>query len=401
MKILLLENINEVAKKELESFGHEVEEVAHAPTEEELIPLLKNYDGVGIRSKTKLTEKVLKESSHLSVVGCFCIGVNQVDLKTAHRLGIPVFNAPHANTRSVAELVISEIIALGRGLFDKSSNAHLGKWTKSAVNSFEVRGKTLGIIGYGHIGNQVSILAESLGMNVLFYDVVKKLPLGNARQVPTLKELLSSSDFTTLHVPAAPDTREMMGEREFSYMKEGSYLLNLSRGSVVDIMALKAALESGRLNGAAVDVFPVEPASNNDTFTSPLQGQQNVILTPHIGGSTQEAQVNIGLEVSAAFMKYLDFGSSLGAVNFPNADLPARVNTARITNIHRNRPGVLSRVNTIISDLGINIASQALSTQDELGYLIMDVDVDDAHELYERIKAEENSLNTRLLGPKA
>lgn len=397
LKVLLLENIHPAAKENLESMGHDVTLMTYAPAQEELITLLKDYDAVGLRSKTKITKEVLEASKHLLAVGCFCIGTNQVDLITANQLGIPVFNAPHSNTRSVAELVIAEIVALSRQLGDRSMKAHQGIWDKSAVGANEVRGKNLGIIGYGHIGSQVSVLAEAMGLKVYFYDAVKKLPLGNAQAVNSLEELLSISDFVTLHVPELPETKNMMTKKELAQMKKGSYLINASRGTVVVIEDLVEAIKSEHILGCAVDVFPKEPASNKDRFSSPLQELNNVILTPHIGGSTEEAQVNIGGEVSESLGKFLKLGSSFGAVNFPQIDIPAKEKSSRLLNVHRNEPGVLGKINNIISESGANIEGQYLSTDETIGFLIVDVDSTHADAMSEKIIKLERSIKTRVV----
>jgi D-3-phosphoglycerate dehydrogenase len=368
LKILLCENIHPSAKVDLEKNGFDVELITYAPDESELLKILPNFQAIGIRSKTKMTKKVIEENRHLLSIGCFCIGTNQVDLEAAKSCAMPVFNAPHSNTRSVAELVIGEAICLARQIGDRSMWAHQGKWDKSAVGSFEVRGKTIGIVGYGHIGSQVSVLAESMGMKVLYFDVVKKLPLGNAEQVNTMKDLLAMSDFVTLHVPELPETKDMIAKTQLNQMKKGSYLINASRGSVVVINDLAECLKSGHISGCAVDVFPSEPASNKESFTSPLQELKNVILTPHIGGSTEEAQVNIGGEVSESLRRFLKTGSSHGSVNFPQVDLPVKVDSSRILNIHSNEPGVLSRINSIIADSGANIDGQYLATVETVGY---------------------------------
>jgi len=396
-KILLLESINEIAKSQLEANGFEVDLLTYSPEKDELIKILKDYQVVGIRSKTKLTEEVLSASSHLLAVGCFCIGTNQVNLDSAKKLGIPVFNAPHSNTRSVAELVIAEIVALARGLGDKNTNAHKGVWDKSASGSNEVRGKKLGIIGYGHIGSQVSVLAEGMGLDVHFYDEAKRLPLGNATAVNSLKELLELSDFVTLHVPELESTKDMISKDELSIMKKGSHLINASRGSVVVINDLAMALKEGHIAGAAVDVFPQEPASNKEEFSSPLQGLKNVILTPHIGGSTEEAQVSIGQEVSESLVKFIKYGSTSGAVNFPNLEMIYRQKSSRMTNVHKNEPGMLGQINNIISKAGANIGGQSLSTDEEIGYLIIDVDSNDVKILADEIKALDKSVITRVL----
>lgn len=396
MKIALLENIHPVAKESLEEKGFKVELHKQSYSGDELVEVLKGFDAVGIRSKTQMTEEVLKKSPHLMAIGCFCIGTNQVNLNAAKKIGIPVFNAPYSNTRSVAELVMCEVIALSRSLFDLSSLVHKGSWQKTAQGSYEVRGKTLGIVGYGHIGSQVSILAEAFGLKVLFYDVVKKLPLGNAQSVETMDELLEKSDFVTLHVPATPETKNMMNKTQIAKMKKSSYLINASRGSVVDIESLASALQSEELAGAAVDVYPSEPKSNSDGFESQLQKCKNVILTPHIGGSTQEAQLNIGKEVSEALSLFLTTGQTSGAVEFPNIQPPAQIRGHRLLNVHRNVPGVLGDINSIVSNAGINIHSQLLSTDDEIGYLLMDIEKGH-QEAFSKVNALSTSLKTRLL----
>jgi D-3-phosphoglycerate dehydrogenase len=397
IKILLVENIHSVAKEKLQQEGFDVELLSHAPSEEELIQKLAPVQVLGIRSKTQLTEKVLKASPHLLTVGCFCIGTNQVELQTANAMGIPVFNAPYSNTRSVAELVIAETIALSRQLFDRSKLAHEGGWMKSSEGSKEVRGKTIGIVGYGHIGTQVSILAESLGMKVLFYDIVKKLPLGNAQSTNSLHELLANSDFVTLHVPETQETQNMISKTELATMKAGSFLINASRGTVVVIEDLVNSLKSKHLAGCAIDVFPEEPSSNKELFKTPLQNLSNVILTPHIGGSTEEAQYNIGLEVSESFTRYIKNGSSSGAVNFPQVDLPRTRGARRILNVHRNEPGVLGEINGLVSKYGANIQAQYLSTDDKIGYMVMDVEKAEAQVLSDEIGKLSRSIRTRVL----
>jgi D-3-phosphoglycerate dehydrogenase len=397
IKILLCENIHPSAKVDLDANGFDVTLITYAPDEDELIKILPDYQAVGIRSKTKLTKKVIENNKHLLSIGCFCIGTNQVDLEAAKLCAMPVFNAPHSNTRSVAELVIGEAICLARQIGDRSMWAHQGKWDKSAVGSFEVRGKTIGIIGYGHIGSQVSVLAESMGMKVIYYDVVKKLPLGNAAQINEMSDLLGLSDFVTLHVPELAETKDMISKTQLNQMKKGAYLINASRGSVVVIDDLAECLKSGHVGGCAVDVFPTEPASNKEAFTSPLQELKNVILTPHIGGSTEEAQVNIGGEVSESLRRFLKTGSSHGSVNFPQVDLPIKVDSARILNIHSNEPGVLSRINSIIAESGANIDGQYLATDETVGYLVVDVHASKVQELYESIKALDKSLRTRIV----
>ncbi|QDK38739.1 phosphoglycerate dehydrogenase [Bdellovibrio sp. NC01] len=396
-RILLVENIHEVAKQKLSEEGFHVDMLSHAPTEDELIQLVANYDVLGIRSKTEITKKVLDNSKHLLTIGCFCIGTNQVDLSVAREKGIPVFNAPHSNTRSVAELVIAEMIALSRQLGDRNTKAHVGEWVKSAVGSKEVRGKTLGIVGYGHIGSQVSVLAESMGLKVVFFDVIKKLPLGNAVAMHSLEELLKVSDFVTLHVPETPETKDMIGAKELAAMKKDAHLINASRGTVVVIPALVEALKSKHIGGCAIDVFPEEPASNKEKFVSPLQGVANVILTPHIGGSTEEAQYAIGIEVAESFRRYLKIGSTSGAVNFPNVDLPVKQGTSRLLNVHRNEPGVLGEINGLISKAGANIEGQYLSTDERIGYLVMDVHSSHAKALAGEIEKLSRSIRTRVV----
>lgn len=401
IRILLVENINAVAKERLEEEGFVVDSIANSPSEKELCEMLKDYQVLGIRSKTEVTAKVLKANPHLLNIGCFCIGTNQVNLVEANKLGIPVFNAPHSNTRSVAELVIAEMIALSRQLGDRSASAHEGNWIKSADGSKEVRGKTLGIIGYGHIGSQVSVLAESMGMRVVFHDVIKKLPLGNAQSMTRLEELLKVSDFVTLHVPETAQTKEMIGKKELNKMKQGSCLINASRGTVVVIDDLVESLEKKHLSGCAIDVFPKEPSSNKEKFKSPLQGLANVILTPHIGGSTEEAQFNIGQEVAESFIQYLCSGRTGGAVNFPQLDPAKPLGDAprvrRILNVHRNEPGVLGEINSLVSAAGANIQAQFLSTDSEIGYLIMDVEEAPAKALAQKIEGLARSIKTRVV----
>ena len=395
--ILLVENIHPVAKEILEGHGYHVDLLTYAPGEDELIKLLPNYCAFGIRSKTEVTAKVIEHSQNILTIGAFCIGTNQIDLLNARKKGIAVFNAPHSNTRSVAELVIAEMVALSRQLGDRNTKAHQGDWIKSAEGSREVRGKVLGIVGYGHIGSQVSILAEAMGLRVVFFDVLKKLPLGNAQAMSSLKELLEVADFVTLHVPEVPETMNMISKKELGQMKNGSYLINASRGTVVVIEDLVESLKSKHIAGCAIDVFPIEPASNKERFTSPLQGLPNVILTPHIGGSTEEAQKSIGIEVAESFRRYLKIGSSSGAVNFPNVDLPIKKGTSRILNVHRNEPGVLGEINTIMSNAGANIEGQYLSTDDEIGYLVMDVHSSQASQLAQNIEKLSRSIRTRIV----
>lgn len=397
-RILLLEGIHPGAKERLESLGHVVETEKSALQGDALVRRAQGFQGLGIRSKTKITAEVLRELPELQAIGAFCIGTDQVDLAMANRNGIAVFNAPYSNTRSVAELIISEVVALSRQWAYRSQQVHQGIWQKSAVGCNEVRGKTLGIIGYGHIGSQVSVLAEAIGLQVLFFDVVKKLPLGNAKASDSLSELLRQSDFVSLHVPETPHTRNMIGASEIALMKPGSYLLNASRGTVVDLQALKSAIESKHLAGAAVDVFPIEPDGNSEDFHNVLIGLPNVILTPHIGGSTEEAQVNIGLEVAESLHRFLSQGSSLGAVNFPTVDTEPLHDCPRIINIHENVPGVLSSINSIISEYKGNIISQRLSTDDQIGYLVLDVEfANDIDLAIQKITGLKPSIKTRRI----
>lgn len=401
IKVLLVENIHEIAKQRLESEGYHVDLLTHAPSEDEYLKILPLYDVLGIRSKSELTQNILQKNSHLLAIGAFCIGTNQIDLESAKNSGVPVFNAPHSNTRSVAELVIAEMISLSRQLGDRNMLAHRGDWQKSAEGSKEVRGKTLGIIGYGHIGSQVSILAEALGMKVLFFDVLKKLPLGNATVKNKMSELLAESDFVTLHVPETSSTQNMISGNELKQMKRGSFLINASRGTVVVIEDLVTALKENHLAGCAIDVFPIEPASNKEKFVSPLQNLKNVILTPHIGGSTEEAQYSIGLEVAESFRKFLQTGTTAWAVNFPNVDLIKKENVVRIMNIHRNEPGVLGEINGYISKAGANIQAQYLSTEAQIGYLVVDLEMQKvgttAEQLVEIIQQSSRSIKTRQI----
>jgi len=401
MRILLTENIHEIAKEKLTEEGFKVDLITHAPSEEEYNKILKNYDVLGIRSKSEITKNIIQNNPHILAIGAFCIGTNQVDLLAANNNGIPVFNAPHSNTRSVAELVLAEMVALSRQLGDRSARAHTGEWVKSAEGSREVRGKTLGIVGYGHIGSQVSILAEAFGLKVLFYDVVKKLPLGNAQPKSNLEDLLAESDFISLHVPETPDTKNMISAKQLRKMKRGSYLINASRGTVIVIEELVAALKEGHLAGCAIDVFPDEPASNKEKFVSPLQGLRNVILTPHIGGSTEEAQYAIGLEVSESFRKFLKYGTTAGAVNFPNIDLNAKENVTRIMNVHLNEPGVLGELNGFISEAKANIQAQYLSTDHKIGYLVTDLELDhsqmSARQLADKFISSKRNIKTRIV----
>ncbi len=397
MKILLTENIHPVAKQRLEEQGFDVTLIDYSPPPEELKDMIKEYQAIGIRSKTKMTKEMIDAAENLLVIGCFCIGTNQVDLEYARKKGIVVFNAPHSNTRSVAELVLAEMVALARKLGDINTAAHKGDWMKTAVGNNEIRGKTLGIIGYGHIGSQVSVLAEAFGLNVIFYDITKKLPLGNAVARDTMDELLAESDFVTLHVPETPETKYMFTKVEMSKMKKGAYLLNLSRGTVIEIDDLVEALKSKHIGGAAIDVFPKEPRTPTDRFESPLQNLPNVILTPHIGGSTEEAQFSIGNEVSDSLTGFLKAGSTAGAYNFPNVDINLKKGTHRVINVHKNEPGVLGEINSIISTQGANIDSQYLATDEEIGYLVMDVEASQVEPLANEIKELPRSIKTRVV----
>lgn len=398
IKFLLLENIHASAVQALNAAGYtNVETVAGALEGDELLRRIADAHFVGIRSRTQLTAQVFAEAKKLVAVGCFCIGTNQVDLEAARERGIAVFNAPYSNTRSVAELVLAEAILLLRGIPAKNASAHRGGWLKSAENSYEARGKTLGIVGYGSIGTQLSVLAEGLGMQVQFHDVVAKLPLGNARQAASLDELLSTSDIVTLHVPELPSTQWMMGEREMARMKPGAILINASRGTVVEIDPLAAALKSGHLSGAAVDVFPVEPKSNKDEFVSPLRGLDNVILTPHIGGSTMEAQANIGVEVAEKLIRYSDNGTTTSAVNFPEVALPGHPGNNRVLHVHQNVPGVMSAINRALADNGINIAGQYLRTDEKVGYVVIDLDAASSQLAREKLSEIPGTIRCRVL----
>jgi D-3-phosphoglycerate dehydrogenase len=397
VRILLLEGIHPAAVDIFKEAGYEARVVKSAMSNQELLDVIEPIHVLGIRSKTQIRQPAIGASKRLLAVGCFCIGTDQVDLDAAASKGVPVFNAPFSNTRSVAELTLAEVVMLSRKAAHRSMELHSGRWEKSAAGSREVRNKTIGIVGYGHIGSQVGLLAEAFGMRVVFYDIVNKLPLGNAVQLASLGELLQSSDFVTLHVPESPETRNMVSSRELSLMKNGGCLLNLSRGSVVDLKAVSNALTSGHLAGAALDVFPREPGSSSEAFECELRGLENVILTPHIGGSTEEAQRNIGIEVASALVKYIETGSSSGAVNFPHVDLPLVRNRHRVLNIHRNVPGVLSNINRIVAEMGVNISSQYLGTRHDVGYLIMDVDQKISREVKREIDLLDTTIKTRLL----
>ena len=397
LRILLLENIHPSAATVFGAARIQVETLKGALKEPELSARLASVDVLGIRSKTTLSAESLARAPHLISIGCFCIGTNQVDLAAANRRGVPVFNAPFSNTRSVAELVIAEVIALARQLGDRSREVHGGTWRKVAEGSREVRGKTLGIVGYGHIGSQVGVLAEAMGMRVLFHDVATKLPMGNNRSLPTLAALLGQSDFVTLHVPATKETENLIDAARLGQMNKGAYLINNSRGSVVDVDALAAAIRSGHIGGAAIDVFPSEPEGNGQGFQTPLAGLPNVLLTPHIGGSTEEAQEAIGTEVATALVKFIDKGTTESAVNFPRVELPTTPGTHRILNVHRNVPGVLRDINKIISDLDANVEQQFLSTDAHIGYLIMDVSKSLSSEVSDAISKLSTNIRTRVL----
>ncbi|MEL0028500.1 MAG: phosphoglycerate dehydrogenase [Perlucidibaca sp.] len=398
IRFLLLEGVHKNALDVLSANGYtNIEYLRGALDEDALIEKIKDVHFIGIRSRTQLTEKVFAAANKLIAVGCFCIGTNQVNLKAAMQRGIPVFNAPFSNTRSVAELVLGELILLLRGIPEKNFLVHRGGWSKSAEGSFEARGKTLGIVGYGSIGSQLSVLAESLGMNVIYYDVITKLPLGNARQVTSMDELLATADVVTLHVPELPSTRNMMGAAEFAKMKQGAIFINAARGTTVDIPALADAIKSKHLNGAAIDVFPKEPKANDEIFESELRGLENVILTPHIGGSTLEAQANIGLEVAEKFARYSDSGATITAVNFPEVAVPQVPGKHRLLHIHNNVPGVLSAINTVFAENGINISAQSLMTNDAIGYLVMDVDAEYSELALSKLQQVNGTIRTRVL----
>jgi D-3-phosphoglycerate dehydrogenase / 2-oxoglutarate reductase len=398
IKILLLEGLHPSTVEVLQDAGYtNIEYHKGSLAEDELLEAVKDVHFIGIRSRTNLTEEVFQAANKLVAVGCFCIGTNQVELAAATKRGIPVFNAPFSNTRSVAELVLGEILLLLRGVPEKNALAHRNIWKKSADASFEARGKSLGIIGYGHIGTQLGIIAENLGMRVFFYDIESKLSLGNATQIATMNELLNKCDVITLHVPETAGTKNMMGKEQFACMKPGSIFINAARGTVVEIDALCDVLESGHLAGAAIDVFPTEPKTNADAFESPLTKFDNVILTPHVGGSTQEAQENIGIEVAGKLAKYSDNGSTLSSVNFPEASLPELRECSRLLHIHENRPGILNKITTIFAAEGINIAAQYLQTTPEIGYVVIDVETARSEEALEKLKEIEGTIRARIL----
>jgi D-3-phosphoglycerate dehydrogenase len=400
IRIVLLEGIHQSAVDTLHAAGYtNIERFDKALPRAELFAAIADAHIVGLRSRTQLDREAISHTRHLFAVGCFCIGTNQVDLKQAGELGVPVFNAPYSNTRSVAELVIAEAILLLRRVPERNASCHRGGWAKSADGSFEVRGKTLGIIGYGHIGTQVGVLAEALGMHVLYHDIEAKLALGNAERAHGLDDLLARADVVTLHVPATPQTQGMMGAAQIARMHAGAMLINASRGNVVDIDALAAALRDKRLAGAAVDVFPKEPKGRDEVFESALREFDNVLLTPHVGGSTQEAQLNIGTEVASKLVRYSDNGSTLSAVNFPEVNLPEHAGSSRQLHIHHNVPGVLSRINDVFSKLGVNINGQHLQTDGDLGYVVLDVSASDSQSeaLREQLAMIPGTIRTRLL----
>ncbi len=398
IRFLLLEGVHPSAVETLQRAGyHNIELHQKALPPEELKIAIADAHFVGIRSRSQLTAEIFEAAKKLVAVGCFCIGTNQVDLQAATRKGVAVFNAPFSNTRSVAELVIAEAILLLRGIAEKNAAAHRGVWLKSAANSFEIRGKTLGIIGYGNIGMQLGVIAEGLGMQVRFYDVVSKLPLGNARQVASLEELLAGSEVVSLHVPENASTRNMIGAAELAHMKPGSILINASRGTVVDIDALAARLADGSLGGAAIDVFPVEPRSNDDEFVSPLRQFDNTFLTPHIGGSTMEAQANIGAEVAEKLARYSDNGTSISSVNFPEVALPAHEGSHRLLHIHHNVPGIMGAINRVFSENNLNVSAQYLQTNDAIGYVVIDIDAEYSDMALARLAGIEGTIRSRVL----
>jgi D-3-phosphoglycerate dehydrogenase len=400
IRTLLLEGVNDSAVELFvnASFSN-IERLPKALDADELLQAIKRVDLLGIRSRTQLTHEALAGADRLVAVGCFSVGTNQVDLDAARQRGIPVFNAPFSNTRSVAELVIGEIVMLLRRIFPRSSAAHKGGWDKSATDSHEVRGRTLGIVGYGNIGSQLSTLAEGLGMKVIYYDHTDRLRHGNTEPVGSLQNLLAQSDIVSLHVPETPATHGMIGEAELRLMKRGAYLINNSRGTVVDLDALSRAVREGHLAGAALDVFPVEPSSNSERFESPLQGLENVILTPHIGGSTEQAQDRIGREVARKMIDYVDSGSTMGAVNFPQVQLQARSLGARFSHVHRNAPGMLRRLNEVFLQRDINIFAQYLETDNEVGYVVLDADLagQSSSEILDEIRELDGTIRARLI----
>ncbi|WP_185716029.1 phosphoglycerate dehydrogenase [Aeromonas veronii] len=398
IKVLLLEGVHPNTVETFRAAGYtSVEYLKTSLSEEELIEQIRDVHFIGLRSRTQITEKVLDAANKLVAIGCFCIGTNQVELEAAQIRGIPVFNAPFSNTRSVAELVLGEILLLLRGIPEKNAKCHRGVWEKLANRSVEARGKKLGIIGYGHIGTQLGIIAESIGMKVYYYDIENKLSLGNAIQVPSMVELLNMSDVISLHVPETASTKNMIGAEQLRMMKPGAIFINAARGTVVDIDALADVIKSGHIAGAAIDVFPVEPKSNDEEFQSPLRGLENVILTPHIGGTTHEAQENIGLEVANKLVKYSDNGSTLSAVNFPEVSLPGHKGSSRLLHIHRNQPGVMNQINQIFAEEGINIAGQYLQTSSHIGYVVIDVETEHSEKALAKLKEINGTIRARIL----
>jgi D-3-phosphoglycerate dehydrogenase len=397
INVLLLENVHPVGVELMKQEGYNVEEISSALSEDELAEKIKNVSILGIRSKTNVTKKVLENANRLISVGAFCIGTNQIDLETCTKKGIAVFNAPFSNTRSVVEMAIAEIIFLMRNFHDKSMSMHQGKWDKSATGSFEIRGKKLGIIGYGNIGAQLSVLAENMGMDVYYYDVIEKLALGNATKIESLEELLLTCDVITLHVDGRKENKNLIDASKLALMKKGSYLLNLSRGHVVDIKALKHALDSGHLAGAAVDVFPEEPKNNSEPFVSEIIGTRNTILTPHIGGSTSEAQVNIAKFVPGKIMEYVNTGNTYNSVNFPNIQLPFLKDAHRLIHIHQNEPGIMAKINQCLAKHEINIVGQYLKTNESIGYVITDIDKAYSPEVIDVLKKIPGTIRFRVL----
>ena len=398
VKVLLLENISPKAVETFKKAGYSnIQLLKSALNEKELIEKLQDVHVLGIRSKTQLVENVLKNAPKLLSIGCFCIGTNQVNLEIATEEGIAVFNSPFSNTRSVAELIIASCIMLIRKIPYKSREAHEGNWLKDNIESYEVRGKKIGIVGYGHIGSQVSILAEALGMQVYYYDIETKLPLGNAQNIESLEELIEISDFVSLHVPGTEYTKNLFNEKIISLFKKGQYLLNLSRGNVVDINALRNSIENNIISGCAIDVFPLEPKEKGEKFISPLQGLKNVILTPHIGGSTEEAQLNIGIDASLKLIKFMETGATLGSHSIPELSLPKVKGTHRILHIHKNKPGILSEINNKISAMKVNILGQFLKTDERVGYVVLDIPKEDSIEVLKAIKSIKDTIKVRSL----
>lgn len=397
IKILLLENISDTAVRNFSKNGYTVEKLTKALSEDDLVEKIKNVHLLGIRSKTQVTPKILDAAKKLQAIGCFCIGVNQVNLQSATNHGVVVFNAPYSNTRSVAELVIGAAIMLIRRIPDKNVAAHKGVWMKEATGSYELRGKTLGIIGYGNIGSQVSVLAEALGMKVVFYDIETKLPLGNATSAASLKDVLASADVVTLHVPETPETKNLLNKRNLKFCKQGTIIINYARGEVIELNDLSDFIVRGQVSGAAIDVYPQEPEKNGDKFETPLQNLPNVLLTPHIGGSTEEAQENIGEDVSNKMLNFLEKGITFGSHTVPALSLPPQAGAHRILHIHKNVPGVLSDINGALSRNKINIVGQYLKTNDSIGYVVVDVDKQLSRRAEQLLREVPNTIKVRLL----